>query len=112
MSDRNKSVSFNDFLTGYVAGCKEGLTQEQIAAKIGMAVSSFRTRLVAVRKKVTAAGKKLPEAARPTGVTRNVDKTAQVAVMNELLADLDPVDPPQDEQAGETAPAGEAEATA
>lgn len=118
--NRVASVGFAAFLRGYVAGCKAGKTQSEIAKDLGMNLSSFRTRLVGVRAKVEGEGKKLPDAKRESG-TRTVDKTEQVKLMGELLEDLDPAEGEQSgeteqsaesTESGESAPAGEAEASA
>jgi len=94
MSNRVKSVNFNTFLTAYVAGCKAEKTQAEIAADLGMNLSSFRTRLVAVRAEVVKNGKVLPDAKRAAS-ERTSGGESRVAAMQELLADLDAAPPPE-----------------
>lgn len=110
---RVKSVNFNTFLTTYVAGCKAEKTQAEIAADLGMNLSSFRTRLVSVRAEVEKNGKVLPDAKRAAS-ERTSGTESRVATMRELLADLDaaptPEVPPTAETA-EVAPVAEGEAS-
>lgn len=106
MSNRVKSVNFNTFLTTYVAGCKAEKTQAEIAADLGMNLSSFRTRLVSVRAEVVKNGKVLPDAKRAAS-ERTSGGESRIAAMQELLADLDAAPTPEVPPTAETE--GEAE---
>ena len=108
---RAGSVTLAAFLGAFVAGCKADKTQAEIAADLGMNLSSFRTRLVAVRKEVKAkTGKDLPVAKRASG-ERTSGGAERVATINSLLADLD-AEPAKTEGTAEAAPVAEGEVTA
>ncbi len=73
-----------------------------------MNLSSFRTRLVAVRKLAVEAGKPFPEAKRASGERTSGGET-RVAVMSELLDALDATETVENT---EVAPVAEGEASA
>ena len=86
---RAKKVGFEDFISGYVTGCRTGLTEQEIADKLGMNVVSMRSRASQERSKYANEGITIPSPANTAGASAAERKANNVAFLSDLLAGLD-----------------------
>lgn len=87
MAGRKSAVSKVDFLKVYVAGCKAGKTNDEIAAELGMNPASVSSRASALRAEAAAQGKQLPYAkAKERGGRAAADNSEVLSILDGLDA--------------------------
>ena len=96
MSDERTRKNTTDFVKGYVAGCKDGLTSPEIAELLEMNENSMYQRANTIRKEAKQHGLKFPYPKGTGGTSVEDRKKAKIDLLTSLLDDIDTDDSPDE----------------